>query len=117
MKLPNGDHAVVPIEKLRDYCLNPQHTEGRHKALVFAAVLGLTAAHAEDLRRTLLAVARTHEAVFTKHSPHGQHFVLDFRMTAPGGREGVVRSAWIVLNDENFPRLVSCYVLKKGDKA
>jgi hypothetical protein len=40
MKLPNGDQAVVDIAKLRDYCLNKDHLRGRHKARVFAAVLG-----------------------------------------------------------------------------
>jgi hypothetical protein len=42
MRLPNGDQAIVEIVKLRDYCLSPTHPRGRHKARVFAAVLGLT---------------------------------------------------------------------------
>jgi len=49
MELPNGERAIVPIEKLRDYCLNPTHRVGSHKAHVFEAVLGLTAADAEAL--------------------------------------------------------------------
>ena len=28
-----------------------------------------------------------------------------------GDREALVRSAWIIRQDEEFPRLVSCYVL------
>jgi hypothetical protein len=32
MKLPNADRAIVDIVKLRNYCLNPQHPSGRHKA-------------------------------------------------------------------------------------
>jgi hypothetical protein len=35
MKLPNGDRAVVPIEKLRDYALNPTHREGAETAAGF----------------------------------------------------------------------------------
>ncbi len=42
MKLPNGERAVVDIIKLQDYCLNPAHPRGQHKARVFAAALGLT---------------------------------------------------------------------------
>ncbi len=49
MKLPNGEHAIVPLEKLREYCLNPTHRVGGHKAHVFEAMLGLTTAHAEEL--------------------------------------------------------------------
>ncbi len=33
MKLPNADRAVVEIEKLRDYCLNPVHPRGRRDSL------------------------------------------------------------------------------------
>lgn len=35
MKLPNAENAVVSIEKLRDYSLNPNHPEGKHKARAF----------------------------------------------------------------------------------
>jgi hypothetical protein len=51
MKLPNGEHAIVPIEKLRDYCLDPTHWVGGHQAHVFTSVLGLTAVHAEALQQ------------------------------------------------------------------
>jgi hypothetical protein len=43
VKLPNAERAIVNIAKLRDYCLNPEHEHGSHKARVFAAKLGLTA--------------------------------------------------------------------------
>jgi hypothetical protein len=45
-KLPNAERAVVEIEKLRDYSLNPGHDEGKHKARVFRAALGFTRADA-----------------------------------------------------------------------
>ena len=38
MKMPNGDHAIVEIRKLLEYCLNSQHPRGRNKARVFASV-------------------------------------------------------------------------------
>jgi hypothetical protein len=40
MKLPNAAQALVDLAKLRDYCLNPAHPRGRHKARVFATALG-----------------------------------------------------------------------------
>lgn len=54
MKLPGGENAVVPIEKLTDYCLSVDHPRGKHKARVFQAVCGLDAGHAETLRDALL---------------------------------------------------------------
>ena len=110
MELPNGERAIVPIEKLRDYCLNPTHRVESHKAHVFEAVLGLTATDAEILQQRLLAVARTGDAVVGMRNAYGERYIVDFEMTTARGM-AVVRSTWIVLVGENFPRLTSCYVL------
>jgi len=48
MKLPGGDAAVVELQKLTGYCLDPEHRRGKHKARVFAT-LGFTAENAEEL--------------------------------------------------------------------
>jgi hypothetical protein len=50
---------MVDIVKLRDYALSQSHPRGRHKARVFLAALGLTAADAAELRTALLESART----------------------------------------------------------
>ncbi|MGH9793847.1 MAG: DUF6883 domain-containing protein [Candidatus Acidiferrales bacterium] len=110
MKLPNPGRAVVDIEKLRSYCLNPQHLRGRHKARVFAAVLGIAADGAESLRRALLEAALQLEAIPSERDTHGQRYVLDFELEGPSGR-GMIRSCWIVRAGEDFPRLTTCYVL------
>jgi hypothetical protein len=110
MQLPNGDHASVPLEKLRDYCLNPTHRVGGHKARVFESVLGLTAEDAEALQERLLAIARTGDALPGKRDAYGQRYIIDFTMTTIVGT-AVVRSTWIVLAGETIPRLTSCYIL------
>lgn len=53
MKLPNAERAVKEMRKLSDYCLNPSHDEGKHKARLFAAALGMTAHDAAELRTAL----------------------------------------------------------------
>lgn len=110
MQLPNGEHASVPLEKLRDYCLNLTHRVGGHKARVFESVLGLTAEDAEALQERLLAVAQKGDAVPGKRDAYGQRYIVDFTMTTTVGT-AVVRSTWIVLAGEDIPRLTSCYVL------
>lgn len=110
MKLPNGNRAIVPIEKLRDYCLNSKHRVGRHKAYVFRRVLGLTLVDAKELRQKLLAIASTGEATRGRQDVYGERYLVDFELTTPHGT-GVVRSAWIIRTSEDFPRLTSCYVL------
>jgi hypothetical protein len=36
MKMPGGHAAIVDRQKLTEYCLNPEHPRGKHKARVFA---------------------------------------------------------------------------------
>jgi hypothetical protein len=109
MLLPNGERAVVDIEKLRDYCLNPLHVKGKHKARVFKAALGMTEGDAERLREILLDVARTHEARRVRPNDYGDRFVIEFQM--PGLRgEVTILSSRIVRSGEDFPRLTSCYI-------
>ena len=110
MKLPNAERAVVDVFKLTDYCLSLSHPRGRHKARVFAAVLGLNREDAGLLREALLKAALDREAIVGERDGYGQRYVLDFEMMGPGGR-GKIRSNWIVRRSEDFPRLTSCYVL------
>jgi len=111
VELPNGINAVVDIVKLRDYCLNPGHPEGRHKARVFRVTLGMEREHAEELRVALLAAARDQDADASEADQYGERYVLDFSLRH-AGHEARVRSAWIIRKGENFPRLTSCYVLQ-----
>ncbi|MBW4444438.1 MAG: hypothetical protein KME10_25100 [Plectolyngbya sp. WJT66-NPBG17] len=53
MPIPNAENAIVEIRKLRDYCLNPNHDNGKHKARLSLASLGMTAESAEELREIL----------------------------------------------------------------
>ena len=110
VRLPNADRALVDIAKLRSYCLNSHHPEGRHKARVFMAALDLGSADAEELRDALLAAARTREAVAGEADEYGRRFWVDFTMHR-GDREANVRSSWIIRRGEDCPRLTSCYVL------
>lgn len=112
MKLPNADQAVVDIAKLRDYSLNPLHPEGKHKARVFAASLGFTAADAAKLRTLVLAAVLTHDTSFGRTDEHGDRYTVDFE--TQGLRDMVtIRTAWIIGRAETVPRLVSCYVKRK----
>ena len=114
MFLPNGEHAIVDIRKLHDYCLNQDSPRGSGKARVFAAALGMTAAEAPKLRGKLLKVACTGEAQLGELDMYGQRYTIDFEMETETGK-AEVRSGWIILRDENAPRLTTCYV-KKGKK-
>jgi hypothetical protein len=110
MKLPAGDQAFVDLAKLRDYALDPVHPEGKHKARVFAAALGLSRNDAPWLRDQILLAAATGECVPGRKTEHGQRYTVDFDVTMRG-RTARLRSAWNIRPEENFPRLTTCYVL------
>jgi hypothetical protein len=112
MKLPGAERAVVKLEKLTEYSLNPAHDKGGHKARVFAVALGITINDAEWLREKLLRLALEGEAILTKTSIFGTHYVIDALITR-GERSAVVRTAWIIEAGGDFPRLTSCYVRGK----
>ena len=110
MKLPNGEHAVVGLEKLTGYCLSLEHPRGRHKARVFVAALGLTMEDAPELRQALLTAASIYDVVLAERDEYGQRYMLDFVMVGPTGH-ATVRSTWMVRTGEDFPRFVTCYVV------
>jgi hypothetical protein len=72
----------------------------------------MSAADAEKLREILLAAAAAHNDVaMTSADEYGCRYILDAHVVW-GSREAVIRSAWIIKSGEDFPRLVSCYVLR-----
>jgi hypothetical protein len=109
---PAFRQIIVDVAKLRDYCLSPTHPDGRHKARVFRARLGLQVADAEFLRGTLINAVRSNpqSLVPSKADHHGKRYVLAFEMSTAAGT-GTIRSIWIVpMGDEDVLRLVTCYV-------
>lgn len=109
VKMPNGGSAIVDIRKLLDYCLNPQHLRGRHKARVFAAV-GIRQADAESLRAALLVAARDGEIQIGTQTKFGQRYAIDFDWDG-AARVVRIRSSWIVRIGEQIPRLTTCFIL------
>jgi hypothetical protein len=110
MKMPNGERAVVDLVKLADYCLNSHHPRGKHKARVFRAACGFSPETAESMRDQILDAATTNEARPIPPTVHGKRYVLECVLTGPAG-QALVRTAWIIRPDEDFPRFVSAYVV------
>ncbi len=112
MKIPNAEHAIVDIRKLQEYCLNTQHRIGRNKARVFASALGVTIDDAAELRETLLSVVHEYDAKIGLKDDFGQRYQIDFPMSW-NKKHAMVRGTWIIEPEAPYPRLTSCYVLKK----
>jgi hypothetical protein len=110
MKLPNPNKAIIDRKKLLDYCLNPNHSDGRHKARVFESALGLNSNNVEILEIALLESIKKYDAMLSKQNKYGQKYIVDFSLVH-NNKQAVIHSVWIIKNSENFPRLVTCYVL------
>ncbi|WP_431779932.1 DUF6883 domain-containing protein [Microbacterium aurantiacum] len=114
-RLPDFTTAVIDEKKLRDYALNPNHPEGKHKATVFSATLGFGREHAA------LFVQRLRDAILDDPiiqgltgSKHGVSWHLDLTIEGLNGHVDVVRTAWIVNYHvpHPVPRLTSLRVLR-----
>jgi hypothetical protein len=110
MFIPNAENSVVDIRKLRDYCLNSKHNDGKHKARLFSSLLGMTADNAEELLQILLEVVQIHEARLGRQDKFGQRYTLDFTIEWQN-RSATLRSGWIVEHGSEIPRLTTCYPL------
>lgn len=110
IKLPNAQDAYIGDDKLTGYCLNPQHSEGQHKARVFQSVLDLGIENVGVLKIALLEAVQDYEAKPTWRNAYGQKYMIDFAMTH-NGKTAIIHSVWMVRDSETFPRLMTCYVL------
>ncbi|MBJ7900179.1 MAG: hypothetical protein GC158_09720 [Cyanobacteria bacterium RI_101] len=110
MKLPNPDQVYIDDNKLIGYSLNFTHADGQHKARVFKSALNITTENLEILKNALIQAVLNYEAIPEKSNQYGQKYVIDFPLVNKS-QTAVIHSVWIVRKDENFPRLVTCYVL------
>jgi hypothetical protein len=110
MLIPNANNAIVDIRKLRDYCLNLEHDDGKHKARLFSSTLGMKAEDAEELRLILLEIIKTQEAKLGRSDRFGQRYTVDFEITWQN-RNATLRSGWIIEHSSNVPKLTTCYPL------
>jgi hypothetical protein len=108
MKLPQGERAIVPVEKLTGYCLNPNHDSGKHKARVFASALGITAANAEVLRALILTAAIEGEVVQQANTAFGRQFKVDWQVPDTDGV--VLRTIWKLPSELATPQLISAFI-------
>lgn len=109
-KLPNPDQAFIDLNKLTGYCLNSEHPEGQHKALVFKSALNIELNDMEILKNALLNAVKNNKATFFESNQYGTKYTLEFEMTHQN-KTATVKSAWMVRHNENFARLITCYIV------
>jgi len=87
-----ASRIVIDPRKLLEYALNPDAPRGRHKALVFAQVLGYTLDNWQNLLVQLEMLAPSAEARLHSVDNYGRRYTADLRMTGVVGRQATVRT-------------------------
>jgi len=70
MILPNPELAVIGEDKLSGYCLNTEHSEGKHKARVFKSALNMDVSNSEEFKLALLDAVRNCDAIPSKRNAY-----------------------------------------------
>lgn len=96
----------IPMEKMRDYLLNPEHSDGKSKEKYFR-LHGISEVHV--LEQTLLAFLRNNRVTKTVQIEYGTKYIVDGPLSAT--IPSVVRTVWIVLHQENVCKFVTAYPL------
>lgn len=109
MELPNADMAIIDTEKISDYCLNPEHPRGKHKARVFQSALGMTSASADDLILLIKRRIQDIECEVGEADAFGKRYTVDVEIEY-NDKKAFVRTSWIIKHGEIRPRLTTCFV-------
>jgi hypothetical protein len=110
MTLPGAARAKIDPRKREDYCLSFDDPRGRQKARVFHSALGFTTENIVELEIRIREALETEPCTAGAHDRFGRRYAVDFRWEREG-KIAAIRTTWIIRADEEFPRLISCYVL------
>lgn len=96
--------------KLTGYSLNPDHGEGKHKALVFQSALGYNLNNAGELEDRIRAALRDYRCTKRGNLGHGERFEVQMLLDGSNGNRQPVITGWIYDVGRDTPRMVTCYV-------
>ncbi|MDX1992694.1 MAG: hypothetical protein SF029_09900 [bacterium] len=111
MKMPGVEKALVEENKVINYLLSPDNSEGKQ---AFFTAFGFTIDAWEILRNALLQHAMNHEVNRSIETIHGHKYVIEGELSTPDGRLPVVRTVWITDKGRDFPRLVTAYPVQES---
>ncbi len=87
----------------------PNHSSGKHKARVFASVLGITVENADHLRELIAKAAFEGEVIQQNSTEFGQLYIpVDWAIS---DQESIIlRTLWEITSAQPNPRLVSAFI-------
>lgn len=107
-RLPCHEEALIPVAKLCDYLLDPNHPVGRPKAIFFAR-LGFGPGRWVPFDRELRKLISREPAWAFPIGPHGQKFQVWGTIRGPWKRSAKIVTYWIIRAPARAPRFVTAY--------
>ena len=110
MKLQRPPEAVIPIEKLTQYALNPE--KDTNKAEAFQLALGYTKENVNELIQQIYDRLPDYPAKEKPDNGWGKRYEVKMDLAGPNGKTAKVITAWIDDKNTGEMRLTSVYVDK-----
>ncbi|MCB0213042.1 MAG: hypothetical protein KDJ52_27110 [Anaerolineae bacterium] len=107
------NQTVIDPRKLTHYALDPNSPYGKHKAVLFEAILGFTKENHTLLIAQLEAKSLDAEAVYHSEDNFGKRYSVDVTVEGIQGQQAVVRTGWLVPPKRDIAYLTTLYVKRK----
>ena len=109
--LPRVDEAVIPIEKLTKYALDPIKSRG--KWIAFKDALGYNINNAEELSVNIRNNLKKFPAISKGDKGYGETYSVLMELTGANGKNANVMTAWLDDIKKNEIRMTSAYIKKR----
>ncbi|MCP4346920.1 MAG: hypothetical protein GY795_15505 [Desulfobacterales bacterium] len=110
--LINANRAKIDMRKFIEYALNPEHSVGGDKAVVFESVLGYNLSNYKSLFYQIKQGVTENTPLPGKADRFGARYTVDIPVRGPEGT-AIVRTGWIYKPGSDIPELTTLFVKKR----
>lgn len=107
-QIPNYEKATIDPVKLQDYVLSDSHPIGRFKAALFQQ-MGYARRNWEQFAEDICTLHLPLDAELGEETKYGQKYIIAGDIKGPSGKVIRLKSIWIILTGEDFPRFITIY--------
>mgnify|MGYP001182394427 CR=1 FL=1 len=107
------NQTVIDARKLTHYALDPNSPYGKHKAILFEAILGFTKENYTVLIAQLETKSLHAEAIYRSEDHFGKRYSVDVTVEGIQGQQAVVRTGWLVPPNSDIAYLATLYVKRR----
>lgn len=108
MRVPNADRAIIAVEKLTAYLLNPSHRRGGAKARLLLS-LGYETDVPDVLESDLRSQHLPLDVARTSKNPYGMVYEIEGPIRTPRARAVRFCSIWQIDTGTDVPRFITMY--------